>query len=179
MSGTPNSSDGGTYTVCIDASNGVEPDATQAFTLVVTSPAVPYQAQVSAPSGDPVSANIALDSGVKSFQGFEAAQSKLGSSTTVTFSTVGTSTFTAAVNVDFGDLPYCLPYAVVGTPGLSAHAGDDRSARDHVHKCAPLLSEQHAEPHLIWLVLRERLLQLPHDRRGSVHQHLPDAVRCR
>ncbi len=116
MSGTPTSADGGTYTVCIDASNGVAPDATQAFTLVVTSPAVPYAATVSAPPSDPVSANIALNSGTKSFQGFDASQSALGSSTTVTFSTVGTSAFTATVNIDFGDLTYCLPYAVAGTP---------------------------------------------------------------
>jgi hypothetical protein len=106
----------GTYCFQIDASNGVSPMATQAFTLVVTSPTTPYQATVSAPKNDPVAASIALNSGLKSFSGFDASQSALGSSTMVTFTTEGASTFTATVDVDFGDLTYCVPYGGTGSP---------------------------------------------------------------
>ncbi|MGA2530759.1 MAG: putative Ig domain-containing protein [Acidimicrobiales bacterium] len=102
----------GTYCFQIDASNGVGTMATQLFTLVVTSPTVPYQASVSAPSGDPVSASIALSSGVKSFVGFQATGSP-GQPGSVVFQGApgDESTFTATVDVDWGDLAYCVPYA--------------------------------------------------------------------
>ncbi len=39
LEGTPQAGDGGTYTVCLNASNGVTPTATQVFTLTVNAPA--------------------------------------------------------------------------------------------------------------------------------------------
>jgi hypothetical protein len=102
----------GTYCFQIDASNGVGKMATQVFTLVVTSPAVPYQASVNAPSGDPVSASIALNSGIKSFVGFQATGTP-GQPGSVVFQGApgDESTFTATVDVDWGELAYCVPYA--------------------------------------------------------------------
>ena len=74
IAGTPAAGDGGTYPVCINASNGLG-TATQSFSLVVTSSTTPLQAVTfTTPSGD-------------------------------------TSTFTATLNVDWGDLTYCVPYA--------------------------------------------------------------------
>jgi hypothetical protein len=111
IAGTPAAGDGGTYPVCINASNGLG-TATQSFSLVVTSSTTPLQAVVTAPASDPVSASIALDSGSKSFEGFGATGTP-GGTTTVTFTTPSgdTSTFTATLNVDWGDLTYCVPYA--------------------------------------------------------------------
>ena len=39
LEGTPKAGDGGIYTVCLNASNGVDPAATQVFTLTVNAPA--------------------------------------------------------------------------------------------------------------------------------------------
>ena len=41
LAGTPQAGDGGAYTVCLNASNGVAPPATQVFTLTINAPAVP------------------------------------------------------------------------------------------------------------------------------------------
>lgn len=53
LAGTPQSGDAGTYTVCLDASNGVAPDATQVFTLTITSPPVSPPPSSPPPSSPP------------------------------------------------------------------------------------------------------------------------------
>ncbi len=41
LQGTPQAGDGGTFTVCLNASNGVAPSATQVFTLTIDAPPLP------------------------------------------------------------------------------------------------------------------------------------------
>ncbi|HXY45339.1 MAG TPA: Ig domain-containing protein [Acidimicrobiales bacterium] len=113
----------GSYCFQIDATN-VAGEATQLFTLDVTSPSTPLQATVTEPSGDTVSAGLALDTGSKSFTDFTAGQTEdglgtLGVPTTVQFLTEGTSTYTATLDVNWGDLAYCVPYAGTSTPTCS------------------------------------------------------------
>ena len=72
ISGTPGSGDGGTWQVCITASNGVGTAATQDFTLVITSPSEPLTATNG--SSDNVTASLQVNSGSKSFTGFTTAR---------------------------------------------------------------------------------------------------------
>jgi len=53
LEGTPRAGDGGTYTVCLNASNGVGPTATQAFTLTVNAPAPSSPAPPAPPPAPP------------------------------------------------------------------------------------------------------------------------------
>ena len=55
LQGKPQPGDGGTYTVCLTAANGVSPEATQVFTLTVDAPAAPPPppAAPAAPGRDP------------------------------------------------------------------------------------------------------------------------------
>ena len=113
ISGTPGSGDGGTWQVCITASNGVGTAATQDFTLVITSPSEPLTATNG--SSDNVTASLQVNSGSKSFTGFTTAGSA-GSESSVTFETEGSSTYTATLNINWGDLTYCVPYASTSPP---------------------------------------------------------------
>lgn len=110
--GTPGSGDGGTWTVCLTATNG-SGSATQGFTLVITSPSEPLTATNG--STDGVTASLQVNSGSKSFTGFATAGSA-GSESTVTFETEGTSTYTATLKINWGDLAYCVPYASTSPP---------------------------------------------------------------
>ncbi|MGD0749751.1 MAG: hypothetical protein ABSB68_18340, partial [Acidimicrobiales bacterium] len=53
LEGTPRAGDGGTYTVCLNASNGVGPTATQVFTLTVNAPAPSSPAPPAPPPAPP------------------------------------------------------------------------------------------------------------------------------
>ena len=114
ISGTPSFSDGGVYTVCLDASNGVAPDATQVFTLYVTAPGAPPVLTATPENGTPVTAGLVLDSGSKSFENFTT--SSAGEEGTVEFDTIGpmTETFTATLNIGWDGLGYCTPFADPG-----------------------------------------------------------------
>ncbi|MGO9582431.1 MAG: hypothetical protein ACLP36_06445 [Acidimicrobiales bacterium] len=120
MSGTPTSSDGGTYTVCIDATNGVEPDATQTFTLYVTSPSAPLEA-CNSPTGNcpntSVAASLDLDSGHKSFEDLTTSTGTDPNTGApqgiVEFDTEGpmSETYTATLDVNWDGLGYCVPFS--------------------------------------------------------------------
>jgi hypothetical protein len=53
LEGTPQSGDGGIFTVCLVAANGVAPSATQIFTLTVNAPAAPTPAPPAPPPSAP------------------------------------------------------------------------------------------------------------------------------
>jgi predicted secreted protein len=118
IAGTPADGDAGTYTLCLVADNGVSPDATQTFTLVITAPGAPFKA--SQQGGSPVTAGITLTSGYKSFTGFTTcggpgstspcpAGGPAGSSEEVNWDTTpGTGTY-AATAVLTWLVPYCTP----------------------------------------------------------------------
>jgi hypothetical protein len=107
----PSYSDSGVYTLCLDASNGVEPDATQTFLLYVTAPGAPPVLTATQEPGSTVTAGLTLTSGSKSFTGFTT--STTGDEGTVEFDSEGpmTETFTATLNVGWDDLGYCVPFA--------------------------------------------------------------------
>jgi hypothetical protein len=74
LEGTPQAGDAGAYTVCLDASNGVAPDATQSFTLTVPTPPPapppPPVAPPPAPSPPPATHGywlVGSDGGIFSF----------------------------------------------------------------------------------------------------------------
>ncbi|MGA8296042.1 MAG: putative Ig domain-containing protein [Acidimicrobiales bacterium] len=113
INGTPGTDDAGTWTVCITASNGVGSAATQDFSLYVTSPNTPLVAMND--SSDGVTATLQINSGSKSFSDF-TTHGSAGGTSTVQFTTEGTSLYTATVNIDWGDLAYCVPYASTSPP---------------------------------------------------------------
>jgi hypothetical protein len=116
ISGTPAYSDGGVWTVCLDASNGVEPDATQVFTLYVTAPGAPPVLTAEQLNGSPITAGLTLNTGSKSFTGFTTSSS--GDVGTVEFDSEGalTETFTATLNIGWDNLTYCVPYSGTAVP---------------------------------------------------------------
>jgi len=96
----------GTYCFTIDAGNGVGQDDTQPFVLYVTSASAPLQ---SMNTGD-TSASLTVNSGSKSFTDFlssGAPGADEASPATVTFTTEGSSTYTATMTVNWGDLAAC------------------------------------------------------------------------
>ena len=120
MAGMPASTDGSTtpYPVCINATNAAG-TATQDFSLDITS----QSAQLTAtPQGvSEVTASLQLDSGDKSFLGFTTSTTSKtgnGGTATVTFTTPTdeTSMYTATLNINWGNLAYCVPYASTSPP---------------------------------------------------------------
>jgi hypothetical protein len=137
LSGTPASTDGGSDPVCITASNGVGTPATQAFTLVITSPTAPLEAIPA--NGSDVTAGLTVSSGSKSFIGFGTTGSA-GGTAQVTFTTDGSSTYTATVTVDWGDLAYCVPYASTTPPTCQptyVTIGNSEASPAPVYACGP------------------------------------------
>jgi hypothetical protein len=117
LSATPQPDDGGVYTLCFDASNGVGPDATQAFTLYVTSPSTPLEACGSkngSCTDSPVTASLTVDSGSKSFQDLTTSSSD--GTEQVAFDAEGplSETYTATLDVGWDDLTECVPYSGSG-----------------------------------------------------------------
>ncbi|MGB9112642.1 MAG: putative Ig domain-containing protein [Acidimicrobiales bacterium] len=119
ISGTPASTDGGSYNVCITATNSTG-SATQDFNLVITSSSNPLMATPN--SGSDVTASLQVDSGSKSFSDFTTSTSSSdypcvpGQQACVTFDTQGTTTYTATVDIDWGNLDYCVPYSSISPP---------------------------------------------------------------
>jgi hypothetical protein len=127
ISGTPVDGDAGTYTLCLNADNGVSPAATQQFTLVITAPGAPFDATPQ--NGSPVAANIQINTGSKSFVDFTTSGAP-GSTETVNWDTTqGTGTYNATAVLTWvvpvctpgiGPAPECGPtdiaFTVNGTP---------------------------------------------------------------
>jgi hypothetical protein len=117
IGGTPSvTNDGGTWNVCITATNGVGSPATQDFQLVITSPT--YSLTATNDSSDGVTATLTVNSGSKSFTDFTTTGSA-GDESTVTFQTEGTSMYTATLDINWGDLAYCVPYSSTSPPTCS------------------------------------------------------------
>jgi len=106
--GCPESPSSG-YQFTIDATNtiaGMQVTTQQSFTLDVATLST---------SGTNVTASITLDSGGKIFSGFSAG-TNADNTEYVELDTQGTSTFTATIDVDWMNLPYCVPYSGTSVP---------------------------------------------------------------
>ncbi len=117
LAGTPGPATGGTYTVCISATNIVS-TATQVFTLTVN-PEVCSGTTLGATqgSGSDVSATLTVTSGCKNYSAFVTAGNESSTEQTVDFATTGTQTFTATAQLNWGLLPYCVPNSSGGSSG--------------------------------------------------------------
>jgi len=119
IGGTPAATTGGTYTICINASNGVGTTATQTFTLTVNAEVCSGNSvdATQAPGTD-VSASISVASGCKNYTEFlTSGPTETSGDKSVSFGTTGTQSFTATSTLDWGLVPYCVPNSSGGGSG--------------------------------------------------------------